>query len=88
MNAGGQVLNLNTTDYKIYTSADSPHITPLIIETLDPLGAYGAKGFAEAPTVGVAGCLSNAIYSAIGIRFKEIPITPEKVLAALQARRF
>ena len=83
MDDKGQVLNLNTTDYKIYTSADNPRITPLIIETLDPLGAYGAKGFAEAPMVAVAGCISNALYSATGIRFKEIPITPEKVLEAL-----
>jgi xanthine dehydrogenase molybdenum-binding subunit len=82
----GRILNLGMTDYKIYTAADSPIIRPLIIESGDPLGAYGAKGFAESPMVGTPGCLANALYNAIGIRFKEFPITPERVLAALKTR--
>jgi len=83
----GKVLNLGPTDYKIYTAADSPRITPLLIESNDPLGPYGAKGFAEAPVVATPGCLANAIYNAIGIRFKELPITPERVLEAIHSSK-
>lgn len=56
------------------------------MESDDPLGAYGAKGFGEAPTIGVAACIANAIYNATGIRFKELPITPEKVVKALREK--
>jgi xanthine dehydrogenase molybdenum-binding subunit len=80
----GNPLNLNYTDYKIFTQADCPEIIPVIVEPYDPISAYGAKGFAEAPLIAVPGCISNAIYNAIGIRFKEMPITPEKVLKALK----
>lgn len=80
----GKPLNLNLTDYKIFTTADCPEIIPIIVEPIDPLGGYGAKGFGEAPLVGVPGCIANAIYNAIGIRFKELPITPEKVLRELK----
>lgn len=80
----GRPLNFSLTDYKIFTSADCPEIIPIIVESDDPLGPYGAKGFGEAPLVGVPGCIANAIYNAIGIRFKELPITPEKVLKALR----
>jgi xanthine dehydrogenase molybdenum-binding subunit len=82
-NKDGKPLNLNFTDYKIFTQADCPEIIPIIVEPYDPISAYGAKGFAEGPIIGVSGCIANAIYNAIGIRFKELPITPEKVLKAL-----
>jgi xanthine dehydrogenase molybdenum-binding subunit len=80
----GRPVNLSPVDYKIFTSSDCPEIKPIILELKDPLGPYGAMGVGESPTVGVPGCLANAIYNAIGIRFKEIPITAEKVLKALK----
>ena len=83
----GRPLNFSLTDYKIFTSADCPEIIPIIVESDDPLGPYGAKGFGEAPLSAVPGCIANAIYNAIGIRFKELPITPEKVLKALREGR-
>ena len=79
----GRPRNLNLWDYKILTAADVPAVVPLIVETRDHLSAYGAKGFAEAPLVGVPGCIGNALRNAIGVRFTELPITPEKVLRAL-----
>ena len=82
----GRVLNPDSADYKIYTTADCPELKPILVESIDPLGAYGAKGLGESPHVGVAGCLANAIYNALGIRFKELPITPEKVLAAVREK--
>lgn len=80
----GRPLNFSLTDYKILTSADCPEIIPIIVEPGDPLGPYGAKGFGEAPIVAVPGCIANAIYNAIGIRFKELPITPDKVVKAVR----
>lgn len=50
------------------------------------LGKIRAKGFAEASTIGVSGCIANAIYNAVGIRFRELPIAPEKIFRALRAR--
>lgn len=81
----GNPLNANCTDYKIFTSADTPKIIPIVVESNDPLGPYGAKGFGEAPCIPVPGCITNAIYNAIGVRIKALPITPEKVLKALKA---
>lgn len=80
----GKPINLSTTDYKILTAADCPKIVPIIIESNDPLGPFGAKGFAEAPLVGSAPCIANAIYNAIGIRFRQIPFTPEIILSELR----
>jgi xanthine dehydrogenase molybdenum-binding subunit len=79
----GRPRNNNCTDYKILTSADCPEVVPIIVESDDPVSAYGAKGFAEAPTVGVPACIANAIYNAIGIRFNSLPMNPEKVLIEL-----
>lgn len=80
----GKPLNLSNTDYKIFTSADSPEIVPIIVEPGEPLGACGAKGFSEAASIGVPACVANALYNATGVRFNEIPILPEKVLQALR----
>jgi xanthine dehydrogenase molybdenum-binding subunit len=53
---------------------------------LEPTGPFGAKGIGEAALNPTAAAVANAVYDAIGIRFHEIPITPEKVLAALKRR--
>ena len=79
----GRPRNLNLWDYKVLTAADAPDVVPLIVETGDHLSAYGAKGFGEAPLVGVPGCIANAVRNAIGVRFTELPITAAKVLRAL-----
>lgn len=80
----GKALNLSNLDYKIFTAVDCPKIIPIIVEPGDPLGPYGAKAFGEAPSIPVPACIANAIYNAIGIRFMELPITPEKILKALK----
>lgn len=76
----------NLTDYKIYTSADMPLVDDIhtfFASTYEPSGPMGAKGVGEAAINCTAGTVANAIYNAIGVRFKEAPITPEKVLAKL-----
>ena len=59
---------------------DVPKIDTLWIETNDPSGPFGAKGFSEAATIPSAPAVANAIYNAIGIRFNDLPITPERIL--------
>lgn len=74
------------TDYKIFTAQDMPSlddISTFFASTYEPSGPFGAKGIGEAANNATAGALANAIYDAVGIRFKEAPITPEKVLEAL-----
>lgn len=74
-------------DAKIPGVDESPLLKDLITyfaETYEPTGPFGAKGIGEAATNPVAAAYANAVYNAIGVRFYELPITPEKVLAALK----
>jgi xanthine dehydrogenase molybdenum-binding subunit len=79
----GQVLNPNLLDYRIFTSADMPALETTIIETDDPGGPFGAKGVGEMGGTPTAAAIANAIYDAVGVRLTEVPMTPERVLAAL-----
>ena len=77
------------TDFKMLTSDDMPERSKIEVrftETYEPTGPFGAKGIGEAALNPVAAALANAIYNAIGIRFKEIPIRPEHVLESLKKR--
>ena len=82
----GKVMNPNFLDYKMLTAKDVPNIEPIVIETNDPFGPFGAKGIGEPGSVPTAPAIANAIYDAVGVRIKELPITPEKVLAALKEK--
>jgi len=83
----GKVKNPNFTDYKYLTSMDVPSITSILVETNEPHGPFGAKGLGEAVMIATAPAVANAVYHATGIRFKELPITPEKVLRALKEKK-
>lgn len=84
-NAGtGQVLNADFRDYKLPTVHDIPDISYVLEETMEPTGPFGAKGVAESGLVPTAGAIANAVCDAIGRRIHSIPITPEKILAALK----
>jgi CO/xanthine dehydrogenase Mo-binding subunit len=78
----GQVLNSNLTDYKIPQIADMPQADAILIETNEP-SAVGAKSVSEASLHPVAPVIANAIKDAIGVRFRSLPITPDKILNAL-----
>jgi CO/xanthine dehydrogenase Mo-binding subunit len=82
----GKILNPTFTDYKIPSAADIPDLKVIIVEANDETGPFGAKGVGEPCLVGVSPAIANAIYDAIGIRFTDLPITPEKVLKALKER--
>ena len=80
----GRVLNDTLADYKVATIKDLPEIVPIIVETGDPEGPFGAKGVGEAAASCPAPAIANAIFDAVGIWMKHLPITPEKILAALK----
>ena len=85
----GVMLNPQLADYKIPTTLDCPDLAnykSAIIETAHRDGPWGAKGIGEGTMVCSAPAIANAIYDAIGIRFHDIPITPEKVLKALKEK--
>ena len=78
------VLNDNFIEYKIPTSLDAPHAVPKPVEVASPSGLYGMKGVGEPAMVAIPAATANAIYDAIGIRIRHLPITPEKLLQALR----
>ena len=83
---GGQLANPSFMDYKIPDAHDVPDdIVPILIEEApEETGPYGAKGIGEAPIVGVAPAVANAVARATGKRLRRIPLTPERVLSAIE----
>jgi CO/xanthine dehydrogenase Mo-binding subunit len=81
--ASGAPLNFNWIDYHIPTMADMPHITPVLLEVWRGAGEYGACGIGEGVLTCTPRAILNAVYQAIGVRLDEIPLTPQRVLAAL-----
>jgi len=79
----GAMQNASFSDYKIFSSLDMPELKAVLVPTYEPSGPFGAKSVSEIPINGPAPLLSNAIYDAIGVRFREAPITPEKIWRAL-----
>ncbi len=83
----GRVQNPDFRDYKLITAPEMPEVEMHFIETNAPEGPFGAKGIGEAPAICVAPALANAVYDATGIRFRRLPLTPERVLLSLRAGR-
>jgi xanthine dehydrogenase molybdenum-binding subunit len=84
----GRSLNANFVDYKMPLSMDMPSIRTVILETApDPGGPFGAKGVGEDPIVAIGPAIANAVYDAIGVRFRHYPIKPEQVLQALREKQ-
>jgi len=82
----GEKMNPNFRDYKLFTDKDAIKIKAPVIETNDEYGPFGAKGIGEPGCVPTAPAIANAIYDAVGVRIKNLPITPEKVLAAIKEK--
>ncbi len=83
MDARGKMLNPNFHDYKMPTALDMPDLDLEIVKSYDPTSAFGNKEVGEGPVGPVIPAILNAVYDAIGIRFTEVPLKPEKVLWAL-----
>ena len=66
---------------------DVPHIEPIIVEDPHPDGPLGAKGMGELPLTATAPAIVNAIYDAMGVWMDELPVTPDKLLAAIRAKQ-
>jgi CO/xanthine dehydrogenase Mo-binding subunit len=73
-------------DYRIPTSLDTPELTSLIVESLDPEGPYGAKEAGEGPLHPSIPAIANAIHDAVGVRIDTLPFSPGKVLRALREK--
>ncbi len=83
----GKMLNPNFSDYKIPTAMDIPDlVVPIIIETAQPDGPYGARGMGEHTMIPAAPIIANAVEDALGIRIKSMPITAEKIALAVKGR--
>lgn len=80
----GKTVNANFHDYKVPTIKDTPEIVPIIVSETDTLiSPVGAKGVGEPAIIPTAAAISNAVYNAIGVRIKSAPMTPDKVLNAI-----
>ena len=83
----GQVMNPSFLDYGFPTFLEMPEIEAIEVKTDDPIGPFGAKEAGEGTQLSPAPAIVNAVYDAIGIDFMELPLTPEKILAALKEKR-
>ena len=84
---GGRLANGNFADYNMATADAVPMLRGGLVESTDPNGPYGAKGASETAILPGAPAIANAVYDAIGVRITDLPITPEKVLAALRDKQ-
>jgi CO/xanthine dehydrogenase Mo-binding subunit len=74
-------------EYKSPTTLETPEIHTILVETDDPDGPFGAKEAGQGPLLPVIPAVANAVWSAVGVRVDEIPITPDKVLRGLELQR-
>lgn len=82
----GRIINNRLTNYIIPTSLDAPEMETIIVEKAYPHGPFGAKGVGELPMDGAAPAIAAAVFNATGAFIGEIPITPERLQAALEKR--
>ena len=82
----GRPLNPNFTDYKVLSFLDMVDVKPIMVETFDQTGPYGVKGVGEPALVPTAPAIGNAVYNAVGVRIKDLPLSAEKILKALKEK--
>jgi len=84
----GQLINPNLIDYVIPSLGDMPQkIEPILVEVPHKEGPFGAKGIGETALIPVAPAIANAIFDAVGVRVKDLPIKAEKIFLALEEKR-
>jgi 4-hydroxybenzoyl-CoA reductase subunit alpha len=83
----GLLMNPGLLEYRSPSSVESPEVEAILVESIDPEGPFGAKECSEGALAATPPAIANAIYDAVGIRLHECPFTPERVLAALRAKR-
>jgi putative selenate reductase molybdopterin-binding subunit len=82
----GSLLTRRFGDYHIFEADELPEIQTILVPTYEPTGPYGAKAVAEIPIDGIAPAVANAVFDAVGVRVRDLPITPEKVWRLLKSR--
>ena len=82
----GSLVNPNLLEYKIPTVHEMPEVVPIIVESNDPEGPFGAKEAGEGPLLPVLPAVVNAIYDAVGIRVDELPVTPDRLYRKIEQR--
>jgi len=83
----GKMVNPNLQTYKVATAQDVPEIVPIFVDLVDPrINNLGNKGLGEPPRIPSSAAIANAVYNAIGVHVREIPMTPDRVLRALRAK--
>ncbi len=83
----GRLMNPSLLEYRIPSTLETPEIESIIVESIDPEGPFGAKEAGEGSLAATIPAIANAIYDAVGVRINTLPITPEKVLAALREKQ-
>jgi len=73
-------------EYKSPTFLEMPEVFTDLIESMDPAGPFGAKEVGQGPLLPIMPAVANAVYDAVGVRIDEVPITPEKILKAIQGK--
>ncbi|HTW40406.1 MAG TPA: xanthine dehydrogenase family protein molybdopterin-binding subunit [Thermoplasmata archaeon] len=84
---GGRLFNPSLLEYKIPTPEQMPEVEILLVGEDDPDGPFGAKEAGEGPLIATLPAVGNALYDAVGARFTELPITPDRVLRGIDLRR-
>ncbi len=84
---GSRLLNPSLLEYKIPAPQQMPDVEVLLVGDDDPDGPFGAKEAGEGPLIATLPAVANALYDAIGCRFTELPITPDRVVRALEERQ-
>jgi CO/xanthine dehydrogenase Mo-binding subunit len=82
----GRMLGTSYTDYRLPTVWEQPSVKTMWVETIDPYGPYGAKGITETVGIPTALAIANAVYDAVGVRIRKLPITPDKILDGLREK--
>src|SRR6266542_2133509 len=82
----GRPINPNFSDYRIPSMRDMPPLQHAFADSYEPTGPFGAKGLGELNMDPTAAVINNAIFDAVGVRIKTLPITPEKILRALREK--
>jgi CO/xanthine dehydrogenase Mo-binding subunit len=83
----GKLQNPGFLDYRVPVASDLPMIDTVIVEVPNPRHPYGVRGVGETPIVPPMAAVANALAHATGVRFTELPMSPPKVLKALDAAR-
>lgn len=83
---GSRLLNPALLEYKIPMPQQMPEVECLLVGDPDPEGPFGAKEAGEGPLIAVLPAVGNALYDAVGVRFYELPITPDRVVRGIEQR--